>query len=693
MISLPFAAPSLTANDSWAGGETSGADIFAAAGAEQNLVSNSVAAHDALQDAYDDRLAAIKARLGVTRPNPMVDAPSLNPFANPRDPVALYRDRTAEQRDFENWLYQLQAEHPEAADVIRAGTPVKADAEKAAAQSEQQLGQAMAAHPGWDKYVWNFLGAGAASLRDPLVLGSFFFGGGPGGAKTVAGRILQQATRDAALNAAATAAAQPMVQAWRQQVGLESGFGPALENIATAAAFGGVLGGGMRGLGEAGALLARHGSPDLAAAAGGDVDAAGRVLDPIRSTLSPEARGALDANADLATLMTPVERDAAAARRAQLLADRAQAEAQRREPSPLVLEDDEGQIARVADQLAPAPDTLPNYVPPAIDPTRYDQLIADMRRGAPDEPAIRRPVAAFLKRLGGVDPASLLADELRHAGITSRTIPGLYSREGNRVGTPQGVHVTPPRRALDNIPLDELPEDIRQKVGDDGNGYAREQDLVDALVAEHAKASVNPIAGSDRDRQFFERQGVDFNAPDDVIKARLAQIDEARARFEAKGSEIDLAEPPGAGAVPASVMLRQMAEDAVRVVQRQIGGTPADEVVHMAADLVLNEHEPVADAVEFAMGHAAGAPRRGLTERPAGRFDELGAAPPPLAEATAPDAAAAVVEGPDPLAAELDALPRGEAIPTDDGLLTPEEIKAGIDGAVWLERVVDACKS
>ncbi|MGZ5241184.1 MAG: hypothetical protein ACXWCN_13765, partial [Caldimonas sp.] len=487
MTDIPFQPASLSGNSSWAGGEASGPDLMFAAADQQNLVENSVAAHDALEQAYQDRIAAIKARTGQDRPNPMVDEAGLNPFTGPREPFSLYRDRTKQQSDFENWLWQLQAEHPEAADVIRAGTPVSADAEALARQSDTRLAQVMQSHPGWDKYVWSFLGAGGASLRDPMVVGSFFFGGGAGAEKTVAGRILGAAARDAAVNAASTAAAQPMVQDWRQKVGLDAGFSQALQSTLAAGTFGAVAGGGLRALGEAaGAVLGAspHVAPELKAAAAGDASAGAATLAPIRDTLAPEARGAIDA-AETFTPPSPEALDAIRAQREELLQSHAAFTAQLREPAPLVLPDDEAQIARIADRLAPAPDTLRDFAPKPVDAAAIDQTITDMRQGAPlDATGTTRPVARFIRDLGGVNPASPLADELRSRGITSRTLPGLFNRRGIRTATAQGVATRGARSALDNIPIDELPPEIRSQVQDDGNGYARQQDLVDALEAE-----------------------------------------------------------------------------------------------------------------------------------------------------------------------------------------------------------------
>jgi hypothetical protein len=62
--------------------------------------------------------------------------------------------------------------------------------------------------------------------------------------------VAQVAAREALISAGGAALSQPSVQAWRAEIGAESGVVPALENVALAALFGGVLGGGVEGVRE-----------------------------------------------------------------------------------------------------------------------------------------------------------------------------------------------------------------------------------------------------------------------------------------------------------------------------------------------------------------------------------------------------------------------------------------------------------
>lgn len=809
-----------------AGGEGSGTDIFGAAVDNQVLTNNTVSAFAAHEQAYDNRIQAVKAVTGETLDNPLSALtpflegapalPVLGPALRPLAEQAI-TTQAAAQLGFQQKLEELAANaDPDTRDIIGADRPITADAQQLAQQSDATLANLMASHPNWDKFAWSFLGQGAGSIRDPVTIGSLFAGGGPADIELLGSKILGSAAREAVVNAGVTALAQPSVQAWRQQAGLGGGFADGLENVLAAGAFGGVLGAGGGVIGK----LFKHAAgapdvpPELDAAVGGDGAAAASVMAPIRDALQPEARGAMDATTDLGALLPEAPADAAAASRRQLLADQAQAAAQLRQAPAVTLPDDEGQIARVADRLAPAPESLADYQPPAVNRDAQDTLIAEARGGAPATPApASRPIAQFVKSIGGIDPESPIADELRARGLTSRTAPGLFVRGG--------------RDGLDNIPLDELPPELTSRLGDDGNGYADPQGFIDGLEGE---LGTKAGAGAPEDlRGQLERQGVDLSAPDEAIRARLAERADADARFAARDSEIagapldgvfpgidhgapsmgrreaigfyrglgyaqinkwaregrfpqhvqgadrvrasatvrglleaarpleedirvfrgrsdadsekgfrsftedrEIAEqhasktadgrvdeivlPKGTPVVhvgggehelivPPSELVRNltqetrngvagtssraMAENAVRQAQRALGGTFSDDVVHRVADLVLHEHEPVGDAVDFVLGREAGMPREAGEPGP---IDALGPEPPPLLEEPAGPNAGEAAEH-DLFKPQLEALPKGDVIPSDEGLGTPEAINEEIEHSGWLERVVAACKA
>lgn len=135
------------------------------------------------------------------------------------------------------------------------------------------------------------LGAGLLGmLRDPVQAPLFLLGAGPGAARTVAGRILAVAGREAVIGGVSEAALQPFIQRNRAIAGLPHGFRYALANIAFATAGGGVFGGSMRGVGEAFTAARGMIRPRVAAVPGAAPQRAAETVEA-----PPEVRGALDA--------------------------------------------------------------------------------------------------------------------------------------------------------------------------------------------------------------------------------------------------------------------------------------------------------------------------------------------------------------------------------------------------------------
>src|SRR5690606_20195534 len=131
-------------------------------------------------------------------------------------------DVIAQQRlQFQQKLNELAAQYPREAVKDWAQRDPVQDAQRIAREADERLGQMMESLPGWDGMIYQFAGAAGAAMRDPLTIGSLFLGGGPGGARTVLGRVLQTAGREAAINAGTEAAMQPWVQSWREQAGLD----------------------------------------------------------------------------------------------------------------------------------------------------------------------------------------------------------------------------------------------------------------------------------------------------------------------------------------------------------------------------------------------------------------------------------------------------------------------------------------
>jgi len=322
-MSFVFERPQVNVGDTFAGGEASLGDIYAAALDQAKYVDNLTASAGAMEAAIDERNKEVFRDTGVRLDNPyrakfsaaLEDAAMQEQRrfsamqggeAQPdQDPAAVIRKGVAD------WQHQVEiaaARIPDTNVANRLNRSIEGDAIRIARQSDEKLGQLMASRPGLAGMGAAVAGGFAGTLRDPLQLSLMTFGGGPGAGRTVASRILSTAAKEAFINGASEAALQPVVQAWRKQAGLDNGLDVALRNIATAAAFGGFVGGGLHGAGEAAGRLFGRGldaageaaaadprvAEPLRQAMQGDTRAAAGELSKIREALPAEARGALD---------------------------------------------------------------------------------------------------------------------------------------------------------------------------------------------------------------------------------------------------------------------------------------------------------------------------------------------------------------------------------------------------------------
>ena len=692
MAGLDWGAPRKVEPLSWGGGVATGPEIWSAAYEQLRLVDNSNAAAAALEDAYGARSRAIKEATGIDLGNPMATARRKANMFGPGVSVGFdffgggMRDKL--RADYEGRLAQLAKERPDAIDIIRPDVSIEKDAEALAKSADDRLATLMASNPDWSSYAWSFGGGAVASLRDPLVQGTLFLGGGVGAARSVAGRVVTVAAKEALLNAGTTLAAQPMVQDWRRRAGLDNGFDEAAQNVLFAAGLGGAFGAVGRGIAEiAGTVGARAAAraqvesfaelhPGLSdqarRALGGDTSAASAMLLEIRDALPPEVRGAIDAAEELRIRdeQRTAELAHLSASRADDLEARAIVAEQIRALPDLVIEDTP-RINRLVRELAPKVASITDregYIGQSPD---FGTTIADIRAMPSREAAARRPVATFLKKQGGVDPDAPIAAELRAIGLTSRNAPGLFSRDG--------------LKALDNLPYDELPPELKTFFGaDDGNGYVREQAFLEGLAAEHEGRPWRLDEASDElrsledYRRYLEDNGVDFDTmTDDEIRAQLAAIDDAERRFLA-------AEPNSFGLstdevafLPPGITRRAYAAETVREIISRVGAGVDDETIKLAADTHMMAGETIEDAIDFALSQKAGVPRK----LPESYWSEVPDQMVPMTdEVTAPEAEAAGVDW-----------ASYEADETLEGL-SLEAMKSDIDETRWLEKVVAACK-
>src|SRR5690606_35763870 len=156
-----------------------------------------------------------------------------------------------------------------------------------------------------------------------------------------------------------------------------------------------------------------------------------------------------------------------------------------------------------------------------------DDLLDQLRgnKASPKLPA--RPVATIVRGLGGVDPASSLAGDLRSRGITPRSFPGLFRKGG--------------LDSLDNIPASEHALFVDRSGLD---GYIPEQSFIDGLEAElkgnpwrtaEEQALIDDvIAPLDDLDEHLSRLGIKYEEmSNDAVKARLRAIEEEQAAEDA----------------------------------------------------------------------------------------------------------------------------------------------------------------
>lgn len=107
-------------------------------------------------------------------------------------------------------------------------------------------------------------------------------------------------------------------------------------------------------------------------------------------------------------------------------------------------------------------------------PVRMEPAAAPSHRQHEGKPKPqKRPFITYVAtRMGGIDPEGRAARELRHRGVTARTAPGLFRRDGHK--------------DMDNIPVDEHPDLIGAIPADESTWYFDPDRIIGAIVAEVA---------------------------------------------------------------------------------------------------------------------------------------------------------------------------------------------------------------
>lgn len=336
-------------------GEAGLGDIYRASREQMRLVDNTTGANEALTRAFDRRIAEVQAATGESLQNPMREAGDAD-----RTYTELTAGSTMFMRDaapelwkqkvgtFNKALADIALRHPDKAKAIGIDRPIEQDAARLAFEADRKLGQALESRDGAGKWAAMLAGAMTGSAYDPMQVGTWAIGGGPGGARTAAMRILTTFMSEAAANAAMEAIQQPQVQRWRAEAGLPNGGNEAASNVLFAGLLGGLLGGGAESLGEfARMALKRAGLPEEIARAETLQD----VPQPTaRDLLPPEVRGAAEA-LDSERAIVALRPETTSGRSFDANLSRAIDAAQRN--TDFIAEADPERVLRIADQLQP----------------------------------------------------------------------------------------------------------------------------------------------------------------------------------------------------------------------------------------------------------------------------------------------------------------------------------------------------
>jgi hypothetical protein len=242
------------ANDTPAREPASLGDVWSTSFESMRLLNNSISSAYALEKAYDDRIDQMK-KAGVKGADDLV-----NPTRVWTKVDALRRNQMEDaigdlpeedpHINFIKRLKELEEKNPDKAWAIQASKSVRTDAETLARESEAKAADTYSRARGHLPGLPGGASLGGVmhgSFYDPINLASLAFG--PWARVGVGAKaMLWNAAKTGMVNAGAETAAQPWVQQWRQQAGVDYGPQEALKNVAGAFAFGFGLDAGVRSI-------------------------------------------------------------------------------------------------------------------------------------------------------------------------------------------------------------------------------------------------------------------------------------------------------------------------------------------------------------------------------------------------------------------------------------------------------------
>ena len=225
-----------------------GVDELVAASYElQTYADNTVSRQAAIDEAIRRRTDAIHAQTGVKLKDPFLGVQVLG-YSDIHgidiDPDEYVIQNTERQ------MKELAVKFPEHA-VLFSGS-IMDDAHKIVRDAEARHNKA-SANPALgmtSSLLANVAGGGAASLRDPVQLATFFAGAAPAAGRLAIGRVAKVMATEAVINAGVEIPLQVKAQAWRKEAGADYGLDDAVRNVGVAALFGAGVGGAVQGARE-----------------------------------------------------------------------------------------------------------------------------------------------------------------------------------------------------------------------------------------------------------------------------------------------------------------------------------------------------------------------------------------------------------------------------------------------------------
>jgi hypothetical protein len=398
-------------------------DVYDASYRAVQLGFGTLSQQNALEEAYDRRLQSIFDATGQRLENPM------RTYVAPPDGVeaAPMRDPSA-QITFQTQLEALAKQFPDAAGVIAADRPVHLEARALAREAEATEQEVWDRTPGLAKYL-PYIGANlAAAATDPVNVLALLPGVGEVGLGARA--VIWSGVKAGAANAGAEALAQPFVQGWRAQAGLDHGIGQAAAQVTFAGLFGFAADAGVRGAYRSAKSFFGTETPGTAPGARPDarqapleaLEAAARAS-PEGSTLRRAVDGDDDALAEVAKATGAIDDPAVRG---------AVAELERRKLFGAPPDVDRGEHAsRLADAIRSSLD--PELAPPGpaihvrtVAPERAAELATDPRVGSVKTPLEGALLLRELPDVAGALPLS--PHKLKQAVGLSRLSPAAFDR-------------------------------------------------------------------------------------------------------------------------------------------------------------------------------------------------------------------------------------------------------------------------